>query len=59
MGSELGAKIATITDPITGLSIRSRLFYVGDSSAVKVALDVLYGVKTLDPNLAVVACGEN
>jgi len=59
MGKELGAKIATITDPITGLAIRSRVFYVGDSSLVKVALDVLYGVKTLDPNLACRACGQS
>jgi hypothetical protein len=57
IGDELGARIATITDPVTGLSLRSRIFYVGDSSEVRVALDVLYGVKTLDPNLAVRACG--
>lgn len=59
MGNELGARIATITDPVTGLAIRSRVFYIGDSSLVKVALDILYGVKTLDPNLACRACGEN
>jgi hypothetical protein len=53
LGNELGARIATVTDPITGLSLRSRLFYVGDSSVVKVALDVLFGVQVLDPNLAV------
>lgn len=52
LGNELGARIATVTDPVTSLSIRSRLFYMGDTSAVKVALDVLYGIKTLDPNLA-------
>lgn len=52
MGNELGAKIATVTDPVSGLSIRSRLFYMPDVSKVKVALDVLYGVKTLDGNLA-------
>lgn len=52
MGNELGARIATVIDPITGLSLRSRLYYVGNSSAVHVALDCLYGVKTLDPNLA-------
>lgn len=57
MGNELGAKIATITDPITGLAIRSRLYYVGNSSEVHVALDVLYGYKTLDPNLGCRACG--
>lgn len=53
LGNQLGARIATVSDPITGLSLRSRLFYVGDSSVVKVALDVLYGFVTLDPNLAV------
>ena len=52
MGNELGARIATVTDPRTALSIRSRIFYIGDSSEVRVALDVLYGVKTLNPNLA-------
>lgn len=52
MGNELGAKVATITDPISGVTLRSRVFYVPDSSVVKVALDVLYGVKTLDSNLA-------
>jgi len=57
MGNELGAKIATITDPVTGLSIRSRLFYDGDNSAVKVALDILYGFQILDGNLACRARG--
>jgi hypothetical protein len=52
MGDGLGARIATVTDPITGLSLRSRVFYVGDSSAVKVALDCLYGFETIDTNLA-------
>lgn len=53
MGAELGARIATVTDPVSNISIRSRLFYIGELSTVKVALDVLYGVKTLNPNLAV------
>ena len=57
MGNNLGAKVATVTDPKSGLILRSRVFYVGDASVVKVALDVLYGVKTLDPNLACVMCG--
>lgn len=52
LGGQLGAQIASVTDPITGLSLRSRMFYVGDTSTVYVALDVLYGIKTLDPNLA-------
>lgn len=49
----LGAQVATVTDPITGISLRSRVYYVGNSSEVHVALDMLYGVKTLNPNLAV------
>lgn len=53
MGNELGAKIATVTDPKTRLSIRSRVYYIGDSSAVHVALDILYGYTILNPNLAV------
>lgn len=53
LGNQLGAKIATITDPVTGLALRSRMFYDGNNSEVYVALDILYGVKTLDPNLAV------
>jgi hypothetical protein len=53
LGNQLGAKIATVTDPITGLSLRSRMYYVGGSSQVEVALDVLFGVKTLNRNMAV------
>lgn len=53
MGAQLGAQIETVTDPASGISIRSRLYYEGNSSAVHVALDVLFGVKTLDPNKAV------
>jgi hypothetical protein len=53
IGNQLGARIAVVSDPITNLSLRSRMYYVGGSSQVEVALDVLYGVKTLDPNLAV------
>jgi len=52
LGNELGARIAPVTDPRTGLALRSRLFYDGDNSAVKVALDVLFGFRELDPNLA-------
>lgn len=52
MAKELGAKVASVLDPKTGLALRSRMYYVGDSSAVHVAIDVLYGVKTLDANLA-------
>lgn len=53
LGNQLGARIATVTDPITGLALRSRLFYDGNNSKVYVALDALWGVTTLDANLAV------
>lgn len=53
MGNELGARIATVADPVTGLSIRSRLYYDGDNSKVVVALDILYGGRALDGNLGV------
>ncbi len=53
LGGELGARIATVTDPISNLSLRSRMWYDGDHSKVKVSLDALWGVKVLNPNLAV------
>lgn len=52
LGEGLGARMATAVDPITNLALRSRIFYEGNNSKVFVALDVLYGVKTLNPNLA-------
>jgi len=54
-GNGVGARIATVTDPRTGLSLRSRVAYNDTSAKVLVTLDVLYGVKCLDPNLAVIA----
>lgn len=52
MGQELGGvRMATVT--LNNISLRSRMYYVGGSSSVEVALDILYGVKTLDPNKAV------
>ncbi|MBZ5499529.1 MAG: hypothetical protein LAP85_24280 [Acidobacteriia bacterium] len=52
-GNNLGARISTITDPITGLALRSRIWYEGDDSTIKVALDVLYGMKVLNCNMGV------
>jgi hypothetical protein len=48
----LGAQVASVQDPVTGLAVRSRIYYVGNSSEVHVALDVLYGWKCLNPRLA-------
>ena len=53
IGGQLGAKIATVEDPVTNLTLRSRLFYDGPNSKVYVALDVLYGAVILNPNRAV------
>lgn len=54
MGNAVGANIATVADPTTNLALRSRIWYDGDNSTVKVGLDLLYGIKCLDPNLAVI-----
>lgn len=52
-GDGLGARMAVQVDPTTGLALRSRIFYVGDTSKVYVALDCLYGLRVIDPNMAV------
>jgi len=52
MGNMLGAKIETVVDETTGLALRARMWYEGNTSTVKVALDALWGVKTLNRNLA-------
>lgn len=57
LGDGVGARIATVQDPLTGLSLRARLWYEGDSSKIKVALDILFGLKTLDANLAAALLG--
>lgn len=57
MGNELGARIATVSSPESNITLRSRVWYDGNASAVKVGLDVLYGFITLDPNLATRLCG--
>jgi hypothetical protein len=54
---QLGANIMSVQDPDTGIAIRSRIYYVGNSSEIHVALDVLYGWKTLNPLLAARLCG--
>lgn len=53
IGQGLGMKIASVQDPVTGLAVRSKIYADGTNSKIGVVLDVLYGVKTLNPNLAV------
>ena len=52
-GDGAGAKMATVTDEITGLSVRARMFYEGNAATMSVALDALYGTQVLDPMLGV------
>ena len=52
-GDGKGAVISTARDPITGMSVRARMWYDGDLAKNMVALDVLYGVQTLDSMMAV------
>lgn len=52
VGNGLGARMSTVADPITGLALRSRIWYEGNTSKVYVGIDCLYGIKTLDANLA-------
>lgn len=51
-GDNKGAQIDTVTDPVSGLSVRARMYYDGDTATNFVALDVLYGVQVLDGQLA-------
>lgn len=52
MPNELGARAFTVMDPVTGLSLRARLWYDGDNSKTLCAIDALWGVKELDADLA-------
>jgi hypothetical protein len=44
---------ATVVEPTTGLTLRSRIWGSGGLGATIWALDALWGYKTLNPNLAV------
>ena len=46
--SEMGVKVATVSAPDTGLSLRSRMYSVPNSSEIHFAFDILYGVKVLN-----------
>lgn len=50
-GDGRGAEMATVTDEISGLSVRARMYYDGDTASNFVALDALYGTQVLDPML--------
>jgi hypothetical protein len=48
-----GIEVGIATDPVTGLSVRASRWAEGKEKKSYISLDMLYGVKTLDPNLAV------
>jgi len=51
---QLGVDVWTAVDPVSGLSVRARRTY-GDALAQQViTMDILFGVKTINPNYAVV-----
>lgn len=52
-GFAMGAKVQTVTDDNSGISLRGRLYYDGHASAHYFALDCLFGRKVLDPDMAV------
>lgn len=54
IGDEAGARMAVATDPRTGLSLRARVAYTDTTAKVVVTYDVLYGVKCINPKLAVI-----
>ena len=49
----MGADVQTATDDNSGISVRARLFYDGNASTHYFALDALYGVQMLNPDMAV------
>jgi len=52
-GDGRGAQMATVTDEVSGLSVRARMWYDGATATNYVALDALYGTQVLDPMLGV------
>lgn len=52
-GDGRGAQMATVTDEVSGLSVRARMWYDGATATNFVALDALYGTQVLDPMLGV------
>jgi hypothetical protein len=48
-----GIEVFTAVDPVSGLSLRARRWGDGANSQVFQCIDALWGVKVLDPNMAV------
>ena len=52
-GHSASSHMFTASDETTGLSIRAAQWWDGTNKEYRVSLDVLFGLKTLDPNMAV------
>lgn len=52
VGDGMGARVMTVVDEQTGLSLRLRMWYAGATGQVNVAVDALWGVAVLNPMLA-------
>lgn len=52
-GNGAGANQMTVSDPESGLSLRSTIGYDKSALGLQVTLDILYGVKTVRPELLV------
>jgi hypothetical protein len=53
LGDGMGARISSVSDPITQLALRATLWYDAINANVYVRIDALWGVKVLNENLAV------
>lgn len=52
-GKAMGAVMASISDPKTGLALRVTMWYEGYDASVQVRIDALWAVKELNPDMAV------
>ncbi len=53
LGDGKGASIGSVSDPVTGLALRSTVWYDGNNGQLKLRIDALWGVKTLNADLGV------
>lgn len=51
-GDGRGADIETVVDEVSGVALRARMYYDGDTATNFVALDALYGMQVLDGQMA-------
>lgn len=52
LGDGAGARIATVSDPLTGITLRTTIFYDPGPAANYVRMDALWGQGTLNPHMA-------